>query len=81
MKFYDFKVMNGCKSLILEYAERTSLEDTKKMNLNMEDKMKMIFEILIILLYIRCGHYIFRDLKPNDFIIIKDKTVILIDLD
>lgn len=73
MKFYDFKVMNGCKSLILEYAERTTLEDIKKTNLNMEDKMKIMFEILIILLYIRWGHLIFRDLKPNDFINNKDK--------
>ena len=45
------------------------------------NKEKIIFETLLVLIYLHHHHFIYRDLKPNNIIVDRSNTIILIDLD
>lgn len=79
---YGSTDINGQKTLILEYIEGYVLSDLiKKVKLNLNDKIKIIFQIMIIIEYLHEKKIIYRDLKPNNIIIDKFGTVVLIDFD
>lgn len=49
--------------------------------LSYDDRINIIFEILIVIQCFHERHYIYRDLKPNNIMINENKMVVLIDLD
>lgn len=80
-KYYGSTTIDSRDSLIIEYISGTSLESIKKLNLTNKEKVKIIFQILIVIEYIHQKGFIYRDIKPNNFIIDHNKTVVLIDRD
>ena len=50
-------------------------------NINEEEKIFIIFELMMIIKYIHCKDYILRDLKPNNIIIDFNNTAVVIDFD
>ena len=67
--------------IVLEYIDGKNLNFIKEMNLSINDKFKIIFETMIIIEYLHSKKFIYRDLKPNNLMLNKKKTLILIDLD
>lgn len=45
------------------------------------NKEKIIFETILVLVYHHHHLFIYRDLKPNNIIVDRSNTIILIDLD
>ncbi|KAK8870179.1 hypothetical protein M9Y10_008056 [Tritrichomonas musculus] len=81
IKYYGIATFESQASLVLEYIEGSGLNNIQKMNLNLKEKMKIIFEIMIVIQYLHFTNFIYRDLKPNNVMINRDKTAVLIDLD
>ena len=77
----QIKSNNHPDRIILEFINGTTLENIEKQNLSSQDKMKIIFEIMLIINYLHGEGFIYRDLKPNNLILDENQTVILIDLD
>lgn len=67
--------------LVTEYIQGKTLLEIPKMHLNINEKLNLIFEIMNIIEYIHNKDLVYRDLKPSNFIIDKDKNIILIDFD
>lgn len=67
------------KSLIIEYIQGLSLEQITQLNLSFEDKIRMIFKIMLTIEYLHEKNFVYRDLKPSNFIIDKYKNAVLID--
>ncbi|KAK8888304.1 hypothetical protein M9Y10_039370 [Tritrichomonas musculus] len=67
--------------LIIEYIEGTSLKDIHKMNITNDEKMKIIFEIMIIIEYLHYNNFIYRDIHERNFIINNKKSIFMIDFD
>lgn len=67
--------------LIIEFINGMTLDHIKEMKLELNDKLKIIFEMMIIIGFIHSNHLIYRDLKPTNIIIDDNKTAILIDFD
>ena len=81
-KYYGCATCNEKKnSLVIEYINGQSLEKIEEMKLTKEEKMRIIFQITTLIQYFHDKRYICRDLKPNNFIVKSDKTVVLIDFD
>ena len=66
---------------IIEYINGRTLENIVSCQLDESDKMTIIFEIIMIFQYLHRKSFVYRDLKPNNIMIDKDKTVVLIDFD
>lgn len=67
--------------LLIEYLEGKTLDTINFDELQIKDKMKIIFEIIIVICYLHCNDYIYRDLKPNNIIIDENYSAFLIDFD
>ena len=78
-KFIGKTKYNGY--LIIEYINGDTLNDINLSEFSKEDKIKIIFELLLIIQYLHSKEYVYRDLKPNNVIIDNNKTAILIDFD
>lgn len=79
--YYGSITINSMNALIIDYINGESLNSIKKLHLDFNHKIKIIFQILIIVEFIHQNKLIYRDLKPNNFIIDHNKTVVLIDRD
>ncbi|KAK8834105.1 hypothetical protein M9Y10_031441 [Tritrichomonas musculus] len=76
------KILNGKnRYLIIEYIRGQSLKDIKTLNLKPKEKINFIFQIMFIIEYLQNESLIYRDLKPNNFIVDEEKRIILIDFD
>lgn len=71
----------GSKYLAIEYIEGISLEDIRKIHLKNNEKIRIIFELMITINYLHQQHFIYRDLKPDNVMIDESNTAILIDFD
>ncbi|KAK8872100.1 hypothetical protein M9Y10_007859 [Tritrichomonas musculus] len=66
--------------LIIEFIKGQTL-DKQLNNLKEEERITIIFEILIVIEYLHHNKFIFRDLKPNNVMIDEYKNAVLIDFD
>ena len=66
---------------VIEFIEGSTLESIKKIELTRNDKIKIIFELMLIFKYFRENELIYRDLKPNNVMIDSNKNIVLIDFD
>ena len=74
------ETVNG-KYLVVEYINGRTLNDIKRLNLTINEKITIIFELMIAVEYLHRNHFILRDLKPNNVIIDNNKSAVLIDFD
>ena len=78
-------IFNSSEQIIvaLEYINGQSLINYfwNKKEEKIEEKMKIIFEIMLVIEYLHGNNYVYRDLKPSNVIIDSNKTAVLIDFD
>ncbi|KAK8840100.1 hypothetical protein M9Y10_031037 [Tritrichomonas musculus] len=67
--------------LVIEYIQGTTLNFINNIQLEMHEKIKIVFELMIVFQYIHQKNFIYRDLKPNNLIIDNNKNIVLIDFD
>ena len=67
--------------LIIEYIRGQSLKNIKAINPKPKEKVNFIFQIMFVIEYLQNESLIYRDLKPDNFIVDEEKRVILIDFD
>ena len=72
---------NEPHSIVIDYIEGQNLQHIKKLKLNDELKLKIIFQIMIVIEYLQNLGFAYRDLKPNNVILDSNKTIALIDFD
>lgn len=77
-RFFGFN--ENEKYLIIEYIEGEKLNNCVN-DLNFNEKIKILFEIMISIQYLHNKNYVYRDLKPNNVIISQNKIAIVIDFD
>lgn len=80
-KFYGSTTFQKCEGLLIEYVEGHDLNYVIKMNLTIKEKLKIVFEIMIIIEYLHNKKYVYRDLKPNNLVFDEYKNIVLIDFD
>ena len=78
-KFYG--VIKNKNYSIIEYINGQTLLEIEQLHLSMNDKITIIFELILIFLYLHKYNFIYRDLKPNNIMIDKNKNAVLIDFD
>ena len=67
--------------LVIEYIQGNTLNYITNIQLEMHEKIKIVFELMIVFQYIHHKNFIYRDLKPNNLIIDNNKNIVLIDFD
>ncbi|KAK8839821.1 hypothetical protein M9Y10_031531 [Tritrichomonas musculus] len=80
-RFYGKITKGGNLCLITEYIRGKTLAKIDTKNLEQREKINFIFQIMFIIEYLQNEGLIYRDLKPNNFIVDEEKRVILIDFD
>ncbi|KAK8883485.1 hypothetical protein M9Y10_042577 [Tritrichomonas musculus] len=65
--------------LIIEYINGNTLSNIASFHFDSTEKIILILELILIFQYIRDENYIYRDLKPSNVMIDKNKTLVLID--
>lgn len=81
-QYYGYTLCDDNKNgLAIECVNGLTLDQIEKMELEIEEKIKMIFEIMTLIEYFHDNHFVCRDLSPNHFLVDSNKTVILTDVD
>ncbi|KAK8837500.1 hypothetical protein M9Y10_036497 [Tritrichomonas musculus] len=78
-RFYG--IVKDSNYIVIEFIKGKTLDDDyiKKMTIN--QKLTIIFEIMVIIKFLHDNKFIYRDLKPDNVMIDKNKRIILIDFD
>lgn len=79
--FYGTAQIRDHKGLLIEYVDGKSLKHINEMKLCNEYKLKIIFEIILIIKYVHDNGFILRDLTPDNIMIDNNNSVVLIDFD
>ncbi|KAK8892772.1 hypothetical protein M9Y10_030014 [Tritrichomonas musculus] len=79
--FYGTVKNKNGKYIVIEFINGKTLYDIEENELNYNDRIKIIFELMIIFKYFHDNGYIYRDLKPDNVMIDDNKNIVLIDLD
>ena len=66
--------------LVLEYIQGHPLSHAAE-TLSVNEKIKIILEISLVISYLHSKNFIYRDLKPSNIMIDHNKTAVLIDFD
>ena len=66
---------------IIEFIRGLNMYHISKAKLIFDEKVTIIFELMIIIEFINRHNLVFRDLKPSNIIIDTNKTAVLIDFD
>lgn len=69
------------KCIVICFLDGTTLNKIDEMNLSKEMKVKFLFEILIIFKYIHSKGFIYRDLRPDNIMIVYNFLLFLFDFD
>ena len=81
-RFYGAGKMDLQNYILIEFIQGETLEKVNVKDLTFQDKIKYIFEIMIVIENMHKNHYIYRDLTPYNIIIEQhSNTAILIDFD
>lgn len=67
--------------IAIEYINGKTLNHIKKMKLTFDEKLAIIFQLMLTIKYFHDNEMIYRDLKPNNIVIDANKTAVLIDFD
>ncbi|KAK8889140.1 hypothetical protein M9Y10_033884 [Tritrichomonas musculus] len=78
-KFYG-KVQNQRK-VVFEFIKGNSLSNIHNIKLTKNDKLSILFKLMISIQYLHENNLVFRDLKPENIILDDNKLPILIDFD
>ena len=78
-KFYG-KVLNK-DYIVIDFINGQTLDSIEKIELTYNEKITVIFELMLVIKYLHNNKFIHRDLKPNNVMIDENKTLVLIDLD
>lgn len=79
-RFFQFFQNKGSKHLFIEYIDGDSLDKCiKKFNFN--EKIKILFEIMIAIQHLHNKKFVYRDLKLSNVIIDRNNIAVLIDFD
>lgn len=65
LEYFSRTYFDSKKILIFEYIESLPLNNFN----DMKEQIKLILEVMIILEFLHYNNYIYRDLKPNNFLI------------
>ena len=66
---------------IIEFINGKTLSNINELNLTENEKMTILFELMITIDYLHHKKYVIRDLKPNNVMIDENKTAVIIDFD
>lgn len=75
-------INNKIKGFMIEFIYGRMLREFQEIQLDERDKIFIIFELIMAIYYLHTKkNFILRDLKPNNIMIDKLKTVVIIDFD
>ena len=80
-KMYGTIKCTDCKCLIIEFLDGSTLVNIKKFHFNEDEKITIIFQLMLIINYLHKNQFIYRDLKPDNVIIDDNNTAFIIDFD
>ncbi|KAK8854389.1 hypothetical protein M9Y10_016951 [Tritrichomonas musculus] len=78
-KFYETD--GNFNSIIVEFINGHTLSDIQQLKLDENNKITIIFELVLAINHLHEKKFVYRDLKPNNVIIDQNKTAVLIDFD
>ncbi|KAK8883568.1 hypothetical protein M9Y10_042662 [Tritrichomonas musculus] len=78
-KFYG--MINDTNHLLFEFINGQKLTKIKRFHLDGKDKIKIIFEIMIIIEFLYRNHFTLIELKPENILIDQYKNIVLINFD
>ena len=80
-RFYGESIINNEKCMVIEYIRGQRLDKMIRESLFLEDKINLIFQMMVIIEYLQNNKLIYRDMKPDNFIVDRYKRLFLIDFD
>lgn len=81
-QFYGTGKIDKYDYILIEFIQGKTLHEINTNNISYRDKIKFIFEIMIIIEHIHNNHYIYRDLTPHNIMIEQYSNIlVLIDFD
>ena len=80
-RFYGESIINNEKCMVIEYIRGQRLDKMIKESHFFEDKINLIFQMMVIIEYLQNKNLIYRDMKPDNFIVDRYKRLFLIDFD
>ena len=79
--FFGTMEQDGQQSIIIEFINGQTLNHLSEIDLNEDQKLNLVLELIDIFIYLHSKDYIYRDLKPNNIMIDRNKHVVLLDFD
>ena len=74
-------ILNKQNGIVIEFVNGPTLNNIKKIKLEHDEILSIIYELILIVQYFHDNKYIYRDLKPNNIIVNENKAITLVDYD